>query len=215
MNLYDKDYLNCSNELLRKSKQIIEQNTNEFNFVNSKCYFQLPKEVRHYESMFPNNFLDPADFIIQENREKMINQNKKARDLINNKTSKELDFKNFIKNNKAYHIIGSILKRNYNFGHHGTYVFPEFQLGNEFQCDYLIVGDSSDGFKFVFVEMEAINETPQLQKGYFSQTLRKGINQINDWQNWLEKNFNSLNFKKYKSKVKNFLKSLQNILVHE
>ena len=202
MNLYDNDYLNCTEELLKKSEQIEKRNTDMFGFINSNYYFELPKEVRHYKSMFPNNFLDIADFTIEENRKKMMEQNEQARILINNQKSNELELKKFIKDNRAYHIIGSILKKNFNFGHHGAYIFPEFQLGSDYKCDYLIIGDSSDGFKFVFVEMESINDKPQINKGYFSEALRKGINQINDWQMWLEKNFGSLNFKKYKSKIK-------------
>ena len=201
MNLYEKDYTHCSEELLKLASQIKEKNTNG-RMIDSKYYYELPKEVRHYQSMFPNNFLDTADLHDEQSLEKMRKIEQELKELINDTSKTELDLKRFIQNKRAYFIIGSLLKRNYNFGHHGAYVFPEFRLGNDYVCDYLIVGDSSDGFKFVFVEMESINYSPKIRDDRFSDSLRKGINQIKDWQIWLEKNFNTLDFRKYKSPIK-------------
>ena len=201
MNLYKSNYLECSEKLLKLANDIKNKNTDKNGFINSSYYFEIPKEVRHYNSMFPNNFLDVVDFADENKKHLMKEINEKFDILINDDTKKESDLKRFIKENEAYYIIGSILRRNYNFGHHGAYLFPEFQLGNEYKCDYLIVGDSSDGFKFLFVEMEDINSSPQLKEGYFSESLRKGINQIKDWQIWLEKNFNALDFRRYKSPI--------------
>lgn len=47
-----------------------------------------------------------------------------------------------------------MLKGNYNFGHHDAYIIPEFMLGNSYKVDYLLIGKSSRGYEFVFIELE-------------------------------------------------------------
>ena len=43
-----------------------------------------------------------------------------------------------------------------NIGNHGAYLFPEFQLGSSYKADYLLLGKSSGGFEFIFVELEDV-----------------------------------------------------------
>ena len=55
------------------------------------------------------------------------------------------------KDKKYYHIIGSIIwGLSINIGNHGAYLFPEFQLGNSYKADYLLMGKSSGGYEFIF-----------------------------------------------------------------
>ncbi len=96
-----------------------------------------------------------------------------------------------IRNTKSYHIIGSLLQE-YRFGHHGAYLFPEFQLGNSLQPDYLLVGDRSGGHEFLFVELENPYNKITLLDGYAGDTMRKGLKQIDQWKRWIQKHYMSL-----------------------
>lgn len=130
---------------------------NEYKEKSSKIYpagliNEYPDKVRFCTTLFPGNYLD----------ERILNRSDELEDLcnlflplLNNPETGERDILNFIRDNRAYHLIGSIQKKNYNFGHHGTYIFPEFQLGSSYQVDYLILGKNSDGYHFVFVELES------------------------------------------------------------
>jgi len=98
----------------------------------------------------------------------------------------------FINNDRAYFIIASLLKNYYSFGHHNAYLFPEFALGNSHKVDYLLVGKSSGGWSFVFVEMESPNKSITLANGDLGSSFRKGLSQIADWDKWLDGHFSSL-----------------------
>lgn len=99
---------------------------------------------------------------------------------------------NFINKESAYFIVGSILKDNYTFGHHALYIFPEFELPPNFRVDYLLVGKSSGGYEFIFVELESIYKNITIKDGSFGETIRKGLRQIEDWDSWIEANFSHL-----------------------
>jgi hypothetical protein len=99
---------------------------------------------------------------------------------------------NFIRDDEAFFIIGSLIKNNYTFGHHALFVFPEFKMPPNYQADYLIVGRNSDGHHFVFVELENPSGDITLKDGSYGTTIRKGIKQIDDWEIWLEQNFSHL-----------------------
>lgn len=182
MKLYKNDYLtNLSdaekdlyNELKLK-KQLYEPG---FNWLDSK-------KIRHYVSLFPNNFLDRYEIIeseiLSKEKELLIN-------ILNNPETNERIILNFINNNRYYHIIGCILKK-FPFGHHGAYLFKEFKLGTSFQADYLLIGDSSDGYHIIFVELEAPNGKIVNKDGRYSTCVNKGINQVKDWKEWIEKNY--------------------------
>ena len=102
---------------------------------------------------------------------------------------------------KAYFLLGGILKKYYHFGHHAMYIFPEFQMPPNYRTDYLLVGKNSDGYHFIFVELEAPHSNITLKDGTIGETIRKGTNQIDFWEVWLEGNFSHLTllFEQYKN----------------
>jgi hypothetical protein len=117
------------------------------------------------------------------------------------KANKESNILQFIKNPdcRSYFIVVSILRR-YDFGYHGAFLFPEFQLGNTYRADFLIVGSSSNGHEFIFVELESPKGKTTMNDKYLGEAFREGLNQIDDWTSWLDKNFPSLKetFDKFK-----------------
>ncbi|MBW9158643.1 Shedu anti-phage system protein SduA domain-containing protein [Clostridium tagluense] len=154
--------------------------------VRRNNYRDLPKAVRHYKSLFPNNYLDICDLKQEDVLHSMID---KFEQLLDDGTTGEREILNYIRDKKAYHIIASILSSGYNFGHHSAYLFSEFQLGNSFVADYLIVGESSGGHEFIFIELENNKGTITRQDGEFGQVINKGLKQISDWKAWLEQNY--------------------------
>ncbi len=84
------------------------------------------------------------------------------------------------------------MKPYYHFGHHDTYLFPEFPFGTSYKIDYLLVGRSSGGFQFVFVELESPQDGATLMNGELGAKFRKGLSQITDWEEWVEGNFSTL-----------------------
>lgn len=192
MTLYDRDF----NFISEDEKLIWEELKNQEKvFINGQLsnirkslYRKYPIAVRHFLSLFPNNFLDSVE--LTENAEYLVGKLEKFRLLLNN-SAEERSILNFIKIENAYFIIGSIL-RNYRFGHHALYIFPEFMLPPNFKVDYLIVGRNSDGHHFVFVELENPNGNITNSDGSFGKTIRNGIKQVDDWELWLEANFSTL-----------------------
>jgi hypothetical protein len=173
------------------SKNIEEKYTptsGNIKYCNSRMYKEFPKAKLYFESLFPNNYLD---FAVLQDKEKLIQKNEDFKHLINNNETKESDIQRHIKENESYHIIGSILK-NYPFGHHEAYLFPEFELGNSYRADYLILGKSSDGYQFIFVELENPYGKITKNDGDFGDVIRKGIAQIEDWKTWLESSYLSI-----------------------
>ena len=58
-------------------------------------------------------------------------------------------------------------------------------------ADYLLIGNSSDGYQFVFVELEAPNGRITKEKGTrFGEVINKGIEQVRDWQMYIAANWN-------------------------
>lgn len=190
--IYEKNY-KILDELDNNKTLQLEKKINKLGKINN--YNKLPKSIRHYRSVFPNNLLDFVDLI--ENKNSLHELNLKYKEYIDRKNVTELEIKRFIKDNSAYHIIGSIIESGFNFGHHEAYIFPEFELSNEFKPDYLIIGKNSDGYHFVFVEMEAIYTSIVLKDETFGENTRKGIKQVEIWKEWIESNFHCLNFSNY------------------
>lgn len=110
----------------------------------------------------------------------------------------ERDILNFINKEKAYYVIASIFD-GYRFGHHQAFLFREFELPPNYIVDFVLIGKNSGGFEFIFVELENPNGQIVTKEGEFGVAIRKGIKQINDWDDWIEKNFYSLRlvFNKY------------------
>lgn len=197
MRLYDRDYTILTAKEIEEWDKLKKEEyykLGKLKFRKPK-FSEYPKAVRHYQSLFPNNYLDVIELRDVEKLNSKVNS---FIELVKDSTSSERTLLNYINNNKVYPIIGSILK-SYDFGHHEAYLFPEFQLGNSYQVDYLLVGKSSGGYEFVFVELEHPNNKIFLKDGSQGEAFRKGLIQVNDWKRWLEINFSSLQetFKKY------------------
>ncbi len=209
MALYQRDYNNPTKEEFEERDAVILRNTPDPKnpkIRNSSFYREQPKAIRHFESLFPNNYLDIVDL---KNETELHFLNQKYLQVVNDKTITELDIKRVIQDNGAYHIIGSILasyrfghEQAYNFGHHGAYLFKEFKIGTAYTADYVLVGNSSGGCHFIFIECENPYNQITIANGDFGCTIRKGINQVNDWKAYLSANYSIITeeFKKYTSK---------------
>jgi len=194
MKLYDTDFHEISDEDRTiwenlKEKEIAYYG-NKPTLIKKSLYRDYPKSVRHNLSLFPNNFIDAVD--LSQSKEQIINTLKNFSDLLNQHDTAERTILNFIRDNNAYFIIGSILKNNYPFGHQSLFMFPEFKMPPNYQADYLLVGENSAGHHFVFVELENPYGDITLQNGSYGTTIRKGIKQIEDWEIWLDQNFSNL-----------------------
>ena len=190
MEIYERDYRLLTDDEKEqwnalKAKEIIRSGEIE---IRQSYYSEYPLAVRHYLSLFPNNHLDI--FPIWNGAESSLTI-EKFKKLISEESNGEREILNFIRKEKAYPMIASILDH-YNFGHHDTFIFPEFPLGNSFRVDYLIIGRASCGFQFIFIELEAVNNRITLSNGDFGESIRKGLSQIADWDYWLDENFQSL-----------------------
>lgn len=69
-----------------------------------------------------------------------------------------------------------------NIENHEAYLFPEFQLGNLYKADYLLMGKSSVGFEFIFIELESPYGKITLNDGQLGAEFRDGISQLEDWK---------------------------------
>ena len=76
-------------------------------------------------------------------------------------------------------------------GTHGTFVVPQKNLGGEYVPDFLVGGVTSLGFRWLLVELESPSAPMRIKDGQGSQQLRKGINQIKDWRNWITENLST------------------------
>ena len=175
-----------------KKREIVYPSSSIRRNLNS----EYPKAARHYMSLFPNHFLDPIDLRDQRAIEMSLQGFK---DALSKSSARERDILNLINGSALYFIVGALLKKYYNFGHHEAHVFREFPLGTSFKADYLLAGKNSDGWHFVFVELEAPYGRITSNNGDLGEVFRKGRSQIDDWNVWLEKNYGSLQeyFKKH------------------
>ena len=152
-------------------------------------YEEFSKAVIHHHSIFPNNLLSVHD--LKNKKIEFESGIETFETLINEKTIKEIDVLRYINENRNYFIVGSLFKDT-QFGHHEAYLFREFPLGTKYRVDYLLIGKSSFGYHFVFVELESVNGRTTIESGDFGDAIRKGINQIKDWKIWLESNYPAL-----------------------
>lgn len=154
-----------------------------------KYYRDIPVAALHHKQLFPNNYLNTDDLKDKENLKSIIEN---FRMLLDSNCT-ERDILNFIRSQKAYFIIASMLKGfHYRFGHHNAFAFKEFELPPNHIVDYLLVGKNSGGYEFVFIELENAFGQITNSDGEFGVTIRKGIKQVNDWDSWLESNYSSL-----------------------
>ena len=193
MNLYDRDY----SELIGDDQDYWEKMVEEENahkkekfFIEIPKFREHPKAIRHFQSLFPNNYLDPVDLTSEaENFSEIVLAFK---DELDSEDFNERSICKFIKDNEAYFIIASLLKEYCNFGHHSAFLFPEFKLGVDWEVDYLLVGENSDGWHFLFIELQEPTGNIVLQNGEFGECFRKGFAQIKEWETWLEANYPSI-----------------------
>ncbi|MBQ8595805.1 MAG: DUF4263 domain-containing protein [Oscillospiraceae bacterium] len=185
--LFDRDYLALTEEEIQEKKRIDLEDAHVAGarFGRTDFYYKYPKAVRYWMSLFPNNYMDPKFLKESEEIERQCDE---FEELLENESTKESDVKNFIQGKGYYHIPASIFKY-YHFGHHDAYLFKEFKLGTEYIADYVLVGKSSDGFEFVFVEFENPYKNIVIGDGDFGNTIRKGINQVNDWHSFILSNY--------------------------
>ncbi|MFI8657997.1 Shedu anti-phage system protein SduA domain-containing protein [Priestia megaterium] len=201
MKLYSRDYNNLTEKELEEWNTLKESQASQrlgSMQVKENNYPNLPKTIRHHLSFFPNNYLDTLEPNNQEKLQVLLNQ---FSSLLNETSSTEQTMLNFIREKEAYFIIAALFD-NYRFGHHDAYIFPEFQLGTDYRVDFLLVGEGSGGYQFIFVELEDPYKKIVLKDGNLGEAFRKGIIQISDWRRWLSSEFQSLSrtFEKYKSR---------------
>lgn len=194
MNLYERDYSNLTEEEITIKEQLYEKYSFEKkSFYSIALVRELPKAVLHNNSLFPNNYLPYYD-LRDSDTLNLLNQ--RFLEVLNNRTSTEIDIKRVIEDNRAYHIMGELL-RYYSFG--SRYLFKQFKLGTQYVPDYLLVGFDSEGHSFVWVEMECPYGNVVMKNGEFGEIIRKGISQIKEWKCFLESSFHSVSdeFEKY------------------
>ncbi len=191
MRIFNRDFCTLTKEEMLEWDNIKEKEVvhiGKTTKMRISRYSKYPVAIRHYLSLFPNNHLDVIPIW---KGVKLVEQIDKFTKLINDKSNGERGILNFIKDENAYTIVGSILG-DYNFGHHSAYIFPEFQLGVSYKADYLLIGKNSGGYEFIFIEFESPSDRIVIANGDFGESIRKGLSQINDWDTWLEENFNTL-----------------------
>lgn len=193
MGLYDRDYTQEPtpdeiDEYKAVSKQEVSKDGRRIGRVNMPHLY--PEAIRHHQSLFPNYHVD---LISTKMNPDFDNINKGFLDLLDNPETHEQLILNYIKSSKAYHIPMSILRAGgFLVGNHGSYLFPEFELGQSYRADYLLVGKNSGGYQFIFVEFENPYNHIVLKDGELGETFRKGITQVKSWSRWLEKHYSSL-----------------------
>ncbi|UHA73286.1 Shedu anti-phage system protein SduA domain-containing protein [Paenibacillus sp. 481] len=188
MSIGERDYMKLTKNELKiwgelKDQEIVH-GLGEFK-VRKSLFREYPKAVRHHISLFPNHYMDIVDL---KNEVELNELSNRYHEMLDSPGTPERTVLNWIRKNKAYFIIASIL-RNYNFGHHDAYIFPELKLGTTLQIDFLIIGKNSSGYEFLFVELEARYGKITMADGQLGDAFRKGIKQVRDWDDWLETYF--------------------------
>lgn len=188
---YDVDYrVKPSDEDLRVYYELTKvQNKNGFHFRKSVHPSQYSKSCRHFFSLFPNNLLDICELAEVDRLNEIA---MRFEELIKNSENGERQILDFIKNEKAFFIVGSIMKKYYPFGHHDAYLFSEFPLGTLYQADFLLAGKGSGGFQFIFIEFETPKSTAFRQDGILGEGTNKGLRQVEDWDAFIDANYITL-----------------------
>lgn len=200
--IHDRDYIYLSKDELKKvnlANEFIQSFGRLTNWSNHSKFHQMPPMAFYYNrTLFPNNYL-LIDKL--ENRGSLKSVQDKFTSLINDKSVTERRLLNHINSDKNYNLIGSLFHSGYDFGHHEAFLFKEFELSSTYRVDYLLVGKSSNGYEFIFIELESPYGQVTNKDGDFGSVFRKGLKQVQDWDTWIEGNFHSLKliFNKYKN----------------
>src|SRR3989304_795577 len=72
-----------------------------------------------------------------------------------------------------------------------TEVIPEFQVGNEYRADFLILSADSGSWHAVFVELKSHRARQFTKAGIPTKSLSLALRQLDDWERWLDKNDNA------------------------
>lgn len=199
--LFQRDYFLLTQDEIskREALDIESRNAVSGHLGVQNPFRKYPKAVRHNLSLFPNNYLDIVELM---DSEKLKSQCDGFSNLLDNQRITELDIKRYIQNNGYYHIPASIFSR-FNFGHHEAVLFKEFQLGTSYKADYLLAGKASGGWQFIWVEFENPYRDIVIDDGDFGSTIRKGLNQIDDWKTFIGENYSTISaeFRKNTTKI--------------
>ena len=145
-----------------------------------------PISVRHNLSLFPNNHIELR--AIKEETS-IAELNASFIQMISREGCLEREVLNFINHTPAYHIVASILKDRFPFGHHELYLFKEMWLGREYRTDYVLIGKGSGGYEFVLIEFEKPDGRITIKNGHLGESFRTGLYQVEDWKAWMDAHF--------------------------
>ena len=187
----DKDYL----KLEGKDIQGLANFKNQFKQTGIEGRM-IPPEVtwsnavwKYADSLFPNHVVYDED--IKEREQYLLDQTETFKAMLDDVSIREQDILNFLRNQRAYHLILGLFQF-FEFGHHDRYLFREFKIGTSFQADYLLIGRGSGGTEFVWVELESHVNNITIKSGDFGTTIRKGLQQTNDWEKFINGNFSAV-----------------------
>ena len=183
--VYARDYTLLTADETEKKIEYQKQIT-EVDILNIKPMEYYPLAVRHNVSLFPNNHIELLGMKEQDDIPAL---NSAFLHLIEKEGCLEREVLNFINQTPAYHIVGSILKDRFPFGHHELYLFKEMWLGKEYRTDYVLIGKGSGGYEFVLIEFEKPDGRITLKDGHWGEAFRKGTYQVHDWRAWMDANF--------------------------
>ncbi len=183
--LYKRDYTVLSDDE-KKMKEEYKHQISECNIFKITTPHEIPLPIRHNLSLFPNNHIELMGMKEETDISKLNNE---FLEIISKEGCLERDVLNFINNRPAYHIVGSILKDRFPFGHHELYLFKEMQLGNNYRTDYVLIGKGSGGYEFVLIEFETPVGRITLKNGHLGEAFRNGNYQVEDWKAWMEANY--------------------------
>ncbi|MBI2373713.1 MAG: hypothetical protein HYV07_06905 [Deltaproteobacteria bacterium] len=162
----------------------------EFVSSGSSVRARGSRAIRAHISQFPNNYLDPGDL---GDKDKLRAQLKSFRELLDAPTTGERAILNHIRDQRPLFVVACLLRQEYNTGHHDAFLFREFKLGSQWQADFLLIGRSSGGHDFVWVELESPKDEPPKKvvagDGTFGAIIRDGIKQVHDWRRTIQASF--------------------------
>jgi Domain of unknown function (DUF4263) len=72
--------------------------------------------------------------------------------------------------------------------HHGAYLVPQLRFGDKYVADFVVGGLTSAGLSWTFVELESPTAPLSIKDGQPAGQLRKGLQQITDWREWVGNN---------------------------
>lgn len=73
-------------------------------------------------------------------------------------------------------------------GGHNTYVLREFPLGSQFRADFIVITSYSGTWEVHVIELEPHDDHVFTQAGLPSSKLNTALRQINDWEDYIERN---------------------------